>query len=431
MAILKFRKGNYISLKGSRAQETAVNVPDDLFMKCPACGETLYRPDVVEHAYCCGKCGKYFRLGARNRLRMVLDKGSFQAWDEGIRERNPLQDAAYGEKLDSLKGNSGLDEAVITGVGTIGGIRCAIAVWDTRFLMGSMGTVAGEKLTRAFERAQRERLPIVVFACSGGARMQEGLASLMQMAKTSAAVKRHSEAGLLYISVLTDPTTGGVTASFAMLGDIILAEPGALIGFAGPRVIEQTTGQKLPEGFQRAEFLLEHGFVDNIVERPQLKATLHQLLQMHGYPENSESANNPTADKAATHADRKVDVEGMAFGQKKTEQREAVSWERAEAEGKRDFKRRQEKWEACQRETEQRIQWEKAAADEVWESSNDFFPEKKSAWERVKLSRRKDRLTALDYINGILRISQNCTATGDAGMTRPLWAASDFSTAVR
>ena len=401
MAILKFRKGNYISLKGSRAQETAVNVPDDLFMKCPACGETLYRPDVVEHAYCCGKCGKYFRLGARNRLRMVLDKGSFQAWDEGIRERNPLQDAAYGEKLDSLKGNSGLDEAVITGVGTIGGIRCVIAVWDTRFLMGSMGTVAGEKLTRAFERAQRERLPIVVFACSGGARMQEGLASLMQMAKTSAAVKRHSEAGLLYISVLTDPTTGGVTASFAMLGDIILAEPGALIGFAGPRVIEQTTGQKLPEGFQRAEFLLEHGFVDNIVERPQLKATLHQLLQMHGYPENSESANNPTADKAATHADRKVDVEGMAFGQKKTEQREAVSWERAEAEGKRDFKRRQEKWEACQRETEQRIQWEKAAADEVWESSNDFFPEKKSAWERVKLSRRKDRLTALDYINGI------------------------------
>ena len=401
MAILKFRKSNYISLKGSRAQETAVNVPDDLFMKCPACGETLYRPDVVEHAYCCGKCGKYFRLGARNRLRMVLDKGSFQAWDEGIRERNPLQDAAYGEKLDSLKGNSGLDEAVITGVGTIGGIRCAIAVWDTRFLMGSMGTVAGEKLTRAFERAQRERLPIVVFACSGGARMQEGLASLMQMAKTSAAVKRHSEAGLLYISVLTDPTTGGVTASFAMLGDIILAEPGALIGFAGPRVIEQTTGQKLPEGFQRAEFLLEYGFVDNIVERPQLKATLHQLLQMHGYPENSESANNPTADKATTHADRKVDVEGMAFGQKKTEQREAVSWERAEAEGKRDFKRRQEKWEACQRETEQRIQWEKAAADEVWESSNDFFPEKKSAWERVKLSRRKDRLTALDYINGI------------------------------
>ena len=379
MAILKFRKGNYISLKGSRAQETAVNVPDDLFMKCPACGETLYRPDVVEHGYCCGKCGKYFRLGARNRLRMVLDKGSFQAWDEGIRERNPLQDAAYGEKLDSLKGNSGLDEAVITGVGTIGGIRCAIAVWDTWFLMGSMGTVAGEKLTRAFERAQRERLPIVVFACSGGARMQEGLASLMQMAKTSAAVKRHSEAGLLYISVLTDPTTGGVTASFAMLGDIILAEPGALIGFAGPRVIEQTTGQKLPEGFQRAEFLLEHGFVDNIVERPQLKTTLHQLLQMHGYPENSESANNPTADKATTHADRKVDVEGMAFGQKKTEQREAVSWERAEAEGKRDFKRRQENWE----------------------SGSDFCPEEKSAWERVKLSRRKDRLTALDYINGI------------------------------
>ena len=148
MAILKFRKGNYISLKGSRAQETAANVPDDLFMKCPACGETLYRPDVVEHGYRCGKCGKYFRLGARNRLRMVLDKGSFQAWDEGIRERNPLQDAAYGEKLDSLKGNSGLDEAVITGVGTIGGIRCAIAVWDTRFLMGRNNV---EKIPQTFK----------------------------------------------------------------------------------------------------------------------------------------------------------------------------------------------------------------------------------------------------------------------------------------
>ena len=173
--------------------------------------------------------------------------------------------------------------------------------------------------------------------------MQEALASLMQMAKNIRSSKAAQARPAFVHFVLTDPTTGGVTASFAMLGDIILAEPGALIGFAGPPVIEQTTGQKLPEGFQRAEFLLEHGFVDNIVERPQLKATLHQLLQMHGYPENSESANNPTADKATTHADRKVDVEGMAFGQKKTEQREAVSWERAEAEGKRDFKRRQEK----------------------------------------------------------------------------------------
>ena len=355
MAILKFRKGNYISLKGGKPQETGANVPDDLFLRCPACGETLYRPDVVENDYRCGKCGKYFRLGARNRLRMVLDRGSFQAWDEGLRERNPLQDAAYEGKLNHLKESSGLDEAVITGAGAIGGIRCAIAVWDTRFLMGSMGTVAGEKLTRAFERAQRERLPIVVFACSGGARMQEGLASLMQMAKTSAAVKRHSDAGLLYISVLTDPTTGGVTASFAMLGDIILAEPGALIGFAGPRVIEQTIGQKLPEGFQRAEFLLEHGFVDEIVERPRMKETLHRLLVLHGYPENNaatvhsmvdfESVNNPTADASTTYADGKADAGG--------------------------------------------------------ESNNDFCPEEKSAWERVKLSRRKDRLTALDYMNAI------------------------------
>ena len=368
---------------------------------CPGCGAQSDRTVLSRNLWVCPKCGHHFPLDAYSRLKSVLDAGSFRELNEKYPAADPLRFPGYPEKLKKAQEKTGLTEAVVTALGTIGGRRCVVGVMDSRFFMGSMSAAVGEKITLAMEYATKSRLPLILFCASGGARMQEGILSLMQMAKTSAALGRHAQKGLLYISVLTDPTTGGVTASFAMLGDIILAEPGALIGFAGPRVIEQTTGQKLPEGFQRAEFLLEHGFVDNIVERPQLKATLHQLLQMHGYPENSESANNPTADKATTHADRKVDVEGMAFGQKKTEQREAVSWERAEAEGKRDFKRRQEKWEACQRETEQRIQWERAAADEVWESSNDFFPEKKSAWERVKLSRRKDRLTALDYINGI------------------------------
>lgn len=187
----------------------------------------------------------------------------------------------YEEKLKKLQEKTGLSEAVVTGKAKIDGREAAIGVCDGRFLMASMGEVVGEKIARAVERATKERLPVILFACSGGARMQEGIVSLMQMAKTSAALKRHSDAGLLYISVLTDPTTGGVTASFAMLGDVILAEPKALIGFAGPRVIEQTIGQKLPDGFQRAEFLLEHGFLDAIVERPQMKETLSKILALH------------------------------------------------------------------------------------------------------------------------------------------------------
>ena len=190
----------------------------------------------------------------------------------------------YLEKLSGLREKTGLDEAVLTGKGRINGIPTAFGVCDSRFLMASMGEVVGEKITRAVERATKDRLPVIFFVCSGGARMQEGMTSLMQMAKTSAAIRRHSDAGLLYISVLTNPTTGGVTASFAMLGDIILAEPGALIGFAGPRVIEQTIGQKLPAGFQKSEFLLEHGFLDGIVERKEMKRTLHQLLRMHALP---------------------------------------------------------------------------------------------------------------------------------------------------
>lgn len=256
-------------------------VPEGLFQKCDACGHTIYSEDIAENYYICPKCGEYFRIRPRTRISMILDQDSFNEWDAGLETSDPLEFPDYKKKLAHLREVTNLEEAVITGEGSIGGAHVAIAVMGTDFMMGSMGEVVGEKITRAIERATSYKIPILIFCCSGGARMQEGMISLMQMAKTSAALKRHDEAGLLYISILTDPTTGGVTASFAMLGDIILAEPKALIGFAGPRVIEQTIGQKLPEGFQRAEFLLEHGFVDKIVERKNLRYTLAALLNGH------------------------------------------------------------------------------------------------------------------------------------------------------
>ena len=212
---------------------------------------------------------------------MVTDEGSFEEWDSDLQGGNPLEYKGYEEKLEKLQEKTGLSEAVITGKAKIDGRETAIGVCDGRFLMASMGEAVGEKIARAVERATEERLPVILFACSGGARMQEGIISLMQMAKTSGAVKRHSDAGLLYITVLTDPTTGGVTASFAMEGDIILAEPKALVGFAGQRVVEQTTHTKLPKGFQRSEFLLEKGFVDSVVQRKDMKKTLAYLLSIH------------------------------------------------------------------------------------------------------------------------------------------------------
>ena len=256
-------------------------VPEGLLRKCNKCGGAIIAEDVKKDHYICPKCGGYFRVHARRRIEMVTDEGSFEEWDSDLQGGNPLEYKGYEEKLEKLQEKTGLSEAVITGKAKIDGRETAIGVCDGRFLMASMGEAVGEKIARAVERATEERLPVILFACSGGARMQEGIVSLMQMAKTSAALKHHSDAGLLYISILTDPTTGGVTASFAMLGDVILAEPKALIGFAGPRVIEQTIGQKLPEGFQRAEFLLEHGFLDAIVERPQMKAVLSKILALH------------------------------------------------------------------------------------------------------------------------------------------------------
>lgn len=256
-------------------------IPQGLWRKCNKCGHPIYTEDVKNNFYICPRCKGYFRIHAYRRIEMIIDEGTFEEWDKEMAFVNPLDFPGYEKKVLAAKTKALLDEAVIMGKGKIFGQETVIGVCDSRFLMSSMGHNVGEKISRAVERATKEKLPVIIFAASGGARMQEGLVSLMQMAKTSAALKRHHETGQLYISVLTDPTTGGVTASFAMLGDIILAEPGALIGFAGPRVIEQTIRQKLPEGFQRAEFLLEHGYVDRIVERPEQKNELARILKMH------------------------------------------------------------------------------------------------------------------------------------------------------
>ena len=262
-------------------QEEEPGIPAGMWRKCNKCGKPIYVEDVRENFYVCPKCGGYFRVHAWRRIQMVTDPGTFEEWDREMEVSNPLNFPGYEKKLEAAREKSRLNEAIVTGCGKIGGNPAVIGVCDARFLMSSMGHNVGEKITRAVERATREKLPVVLFACSGGARMQEGIVSLMQMAKTAAALKRHHDAGQLFVSILTDPTTGGVTASFAMLGDIILAEPGALIGFAGPRVIEQTIGQKLPEGFQRSEFQQTHGFVDKIVPRSEMRATLAQLLRLH------------------------------------------------------------------------------------------------------------------------------------------------------
>lgn len=277
------KKKNYIRINPNRdagSKPAKPSVPDNLWTKCPSCKHTIYSSDIGE-AKICPHCGYSFRISAWERLALTIDEQSFEEWNNGLATKDPLNFPGYLAKVAKAQEKTGLDEAVVTGKATINGSELAIAVMDSNFIMASMGTVVGEKITRLFEQATALRLPVVIFTASGGARMQEGILSLMQMAKVSAAVKRHSKAGLLYITVLTDPTTGGVTASFAMEGDIILAEPQSLIGFAGRRVIEQTIRQDLPEDFQKAEFLLEHGFIDQIVPRTELKQRLHVLLDLH------------------------------------------------------------------------------------------------------------------------------------------------------
>ncbi len=254
---------------------------EDTKMTCKKCGEENSCTDIESNHHICPSCKEYFRMSAEARVYATADEGTFEELFEDLASENVIDFPEYDEKLEKAKKVSGLREAVVCGKCTVGGNPCALFAMDSNFMMGSMGTVVGEKITRLFEYATENSLPVIGYCTSGGARMQEGILSLMQMAKVSGAAKRHSESGNLYIAVLTDPTTGGVTASFAMQGDIIVAEPKALIGFAGQRVIEQTTGEKLPAGFQRAEFLLEHGFIDLIEERPRMKYTLSKLLTIH------------------------------------------------------------------------------------------------------------------------------------------------------
>ena len=282
-----FGKKNYISIenrertkKVDKRKKAEPSIPDGMWIKCNTCKAIIYKKEVTEYKLC-PNCDAHFRMNPAERIAITCDEGSFEEFDQNMHPKNPMNYPEYDQVIKKAQDKSGIKEAVVTGRCTIHGQKTVLAIMDSHFMMGSMGTIVGEKITRAIETATRLKLPVIIFTCSGGARMQEGILSLMQMAKTSAAVEAHGRAGLPYFTVITDPTTGGVTASFAMLGDVILAEPDVLIGFAGQRVIEQTIGQKLPEGFQRAEFMLEHGFIDQIVERKDLKQRLFQLIRAH------------------------------------------------------------------------------------------------------------------------------------------------------
>ena len=278
------KKDKYIRINPNRSTvnqpQIKPEVPDELFSQCPGCKYTIYQKDLGSERIC-PHCGYTFRISAQERLALTIDMGTFLEMFKGIETQDPLNFPGYRKKLTLMREKTGLDEAVVTGTALIKGETVALGIMDSNFIMASMGTVVGEKITRLFEYATAEKLPVVLFTASGGARMQEGIMSLMQMAKISAAVKRHSNAGLFYLTILTDPTTGGVTASFAMEGDIILAEPQSLVGFAGRRVIENTVREDLPEDFQKAEFLLEHGFVDAIIKRRELPDTIARLVRLH------------------------------------------------------------------------------------------------------------------------------------------------------
>ena len=267
--------------KPEQQADSTVKVPDNMLFKCPRCLNVIMTDELEKNLKVCPECGYHSRLTATERINLIIDKESFKEFDSDMLSANPIDFPDYEAKQQKLRDATGLKDAIITGECTIRGERCVIGVMDSRYMMASMGSVVGEKITRAFEYATDNKLPVIMFTASGGARMQEGIVSLMQMAKTSGAVARHSDAGLLYITVMTDPTTGGVTASFASLGDIIIAEPKVLIGFAGRRVIEGTIKQRLPDDFQSAEFMLEHGFADMIVERKKMRRTIAHILKLH------------------------------------------------------------------------------------------------------------------------------------------------------
>lgn len=282
--LFKIVKDRFNDEKAEQSEEKKVEIPKDLLFKCPRCGTVIYMEDFEKNKKVCINCNYHARLTWSERLEMTADKGSFIEFDAGMTSLNPIEFPDYEKKITALQEQCGTNEAIVTGECTIHGYRTVIGIMDSHFMMASMGSVVGEKITRAFEYAARHKLPVILFTASGGARMQEGIVSLMQMAKTSGAIARHSEAGQLYVTVMTDPTTGGVTASFASIGDIIIAEPKVLIGFAGRRVIQGTIKQQLPDDFQSAEFLLEHGFVDMIIERREMRRALARLLKMHNYP---------------------------------------------------------------------------------------------------------------------------------------------------
>lgn len=281
--LFKMVKDRFNEDKAEDGGENTPEIPKDLLFKCPRCQSVFYMDEFEKRRKTCPTCNYHARLNWRERLEITADKDSFVEFDENMTSLNPIGFPDYDKKVKQLKAATGLNDAVVTGVCTIRGYRVVMGIMDSNFMMASMGSVVGEKITRAFEYATENKLPVILFTASGGARMQEGIISLMQMAKTSGAVKRHSDAGGLYITVLTDPTTGGVTASFASLGDIILAEPKVLVGFAGRRVIQDTIKQRLPDDFQTSEFLLESGFVDAIVERKGMRKALSNILRLHNY----------------------------------------------------------------------------------------------------------------------------------------------------
>jgi acetyl-CoA carboxylase carboxyl transferase subunit beta len=277
-----FKKSKYATVKNvSRNTEDKPNIPSGLWVKCDKCGSTIYKEDLVSNCYVCTSCNNHLRIKANTRIELFFDKGSFKPYGEEIRTSNPLKFKGYEEKIAKGRKSTDSSEAVVTGVARINGIEVATAVMDSFFMMGSMGSVVGERITAIVEYATKSKLPLVIFTTSGGARMQEGIISLMQMAKVSAAIGKHDDAGLLYITILTDPTTGGVTASFAMEGDIIISEPNALVGFAGRRVIEDTIKEVLPDDFQKAEFLLKKGFIDRIIDRRNLRKEIYNILAIH------------------------------------------------------------------------------------------------------------------------------------------------------
>ena len=277
MVVDKIKKRESKNFNNTKSK---IDIPVGKWVKCNKCKEILYKETIRENLNICPNCGNYFRMHINRRLESIIDEGTYKRFELNIETNNPLNLEDYPKKLKTLREKTKLEEAVACGTGKINGEEVVICIMDSGFLMGSMGAVVGEKITYSIEQSIKLKLPLIIFSVSGGARMQEGIISLMQMAKTTAALTKLDEAGILYISVLTDPTYGGVTASFASLGDIILAEPGAMIGFAGKRVIEQTIGERLPEGFQTAEFLLEHGFIDKIVKREELKNTIYKLIRI-------------------------------------------------------------------------------------------------------------------------------------------------------